>query len=62
MDKQVISPEVQHPAFERAALLKGYELALVEELVVCARDVASIPFCPAFAGGALRYDALRPAT
>ncbi|MGP5700877.1 recombinase family protein [Glutamicibacter arilaitensis] len=42
-DKQDISPEVQRAALEREALLKGYELTLVEELAVSAATVTKRP-------------------
>lgn len=42
-DKQDISPEVQRVALKREALLKGYELTLVEELAVSAATVTKRP-------------------
>lgn len=42
-DKQDISPEVQRAALAREALLKGYELTLVEELAVSAATVTKRP-------------------
>lgn len=42
-DKQDISPEVQRAALEREALLKGYELTLVEELAVSAATMTKRP-------------------